>query len=592
MAFINPEDLYFGRRGAIAGMQASLITRLLGIGKINDLHGQAVDDPVPGNFAAGVLKHLGVSAEVEEWDMSNIPAEGGCIVIANHPTGALDGLLLIGKIAEVRQEFRVMGNFLLSRIPEMKQYFIDVDPFDSRRRRNVSGMKRALEYVAAGGLLVIFPAGEVSTWQKGFGRVEDKKWQGSIVKFIRKAGVPVVPVFINAANSRLFHLMGKIHPMLRTAMLPHELLNKRGKKVSLRIGSALVPRRFEDFDDTEAFGRYLRGNIYYMAPARVKRRIIRRRRSLPGPADEVIDAVKRNLLEAELEKIRPEHKLFEYNDYEVFFAHPGRIPEMMTEIGRLREVTFREIGEGTNKHIDTDRFDEYYYQLFVWDKTRQCLVGAYRMGLGREVMERSGLDGFYTNTLFRMSGQMGDIMGKTIELGRSFIVSEYQRKPVSLMLLWKGILYVLLKHEDYRYLLGPVTISGEFEENAKLVIAAHLREVYGDPEIMSYIRPVTGFDTRASIDESLIEGIRNIDLINKLVCDIERDQFAIPVLVRKYLQLNSSVIGFNTDHEFCDALDALMLLDLKKVPENIIAMLSKELTGTDIDVIARFRSIN
>lgn len=261
----------------------------------------------------------------------------------------------------------------------------------------------------------------------------------------------------------------------------------------------------------------------------------------------------------------------------------------MIEIGSLRERTFREIGEGTKNAIDTDRFDSYYYQLFVWDREARRLVGAYRLGMGDRIMERYGLKGFYTNTLFRMKPAMGEVMGKTIELGRSFIVRDYQRKPVSLMLLWKGILYVLLRNGQFRYLLGPVTISGGFQSASKLIIASHIRDFYLDREKAGWIRPRTGIDIRVRIDESLIAGIRSIDLINRLVCDIEKNAYSIPVLIRKYLQLNSSVLGFNTDHEFCDSLDALMLLDLKKVPEETILMLSKELA--DIDVLGRFKHI-
>ncbi len=592
MAFIKREDLYFGRQGVVARAQAGLIMGLLGINKLNRLHDDVTEDGSIGNVAENALRRLGVTVSSSEWDMSNIPAEGGCIVVANHPTGALDGILLISELSKVRKEFRVMSNFLLSRIPELKHYFIDVDPFDDNGGRNVSGMKRALEYVASGGMLVMFPAGEVSTWRKGFRNVADKPWSASIVRFMRKAGAPIVPVYIGASNSLLFHLAGKVHPLLRTAMLPRELLNKRGKNVSLRIATPVDVKRFDENEEPKLLGNFLRANIYYMAPERVKKRVLRRSRKCAVPeADDVIGAVGGEVLGAEIDSIRAEHRIFEYGDFEVFFSHPSHIPHMMTEIGRQREITFREVGEGTNKHIDTDSFDEYYYQLFVWDKVQSRLVGAYRMGMGGEIMKRFGLEGFYSNTLFRMAEPMGEIMSKTIEMGRSFIVSDYQRKPASLLLLWKGILYVLLKHEDYRYLLGPVSVSGEMKENSKLVIVAYLKGEHADKKEMSYIKPVTGFDTRAKIDESLIKGIKSIDLINKLVVDIERGEFAVPVLVKKYLQLNSRVLGFNTDHDFCDSLDTMILLDLKKVPENIILMVSKELKGTDIDVMARFRHI-
>ena len=271
--------------------------------------------------------------------------------------------------------------------------------------------------------------------------------------------------------------------------------------------------------------------------------------------------IDRALLRDDLQAIRDTDLLFCYGEYEVYFASPEHIPHLMHEIGRLREITFREIGEGTKNDIDTDRYDRYYRQLFIWDDAAGQLVGAYRLGLGDQIMEQYGIKGFYTYSLFRMTADMEPILRQTIELGRSFIVNEYQRKPVSLMLLWKGILNVLLRHDEFRYLMGPVTISGEFQNSSKLLIAAYLRG-------------------------TLIEGIDSIELINKIVCDIEQNRFTIPILIRKYLQVGARVLGFNTDHAFCDGLDALILVDLAQVPEKTILMLSKEMT--DIDVIGRF----
>ena len=181
---------------------------------------------------------------------------------------------------------------------------------------------------------------------------------------------------------------------------------------------------------------------------------------------------------------------------------------MMLMIATLRERTFREIGEGTKNEIDTDRFDRYYRQLFIWDNEALRLVGAYRLGLGDELMRNYGLKGFYTHTLFRMSPPMGEVMSRTIELGRSFIAREYQRKPASLMLLWKGILHVLLQNEQYRYLMGPVTVSGGFQHTSKLIIAAYVSRFYLDRKKASYIRPRTGIVVPARIDESLIAEVR------------------------------------------------------------------------------------
>ena len=509
MELIQPSDLYFGRRGWIARLQARLIMKVAALKKINRLYESAFS--YEGPYPEGLLYNLGVSYDVAPSDLKNIPASGPAIVIANHPTGALDGMILIDLLSKARPDVKFMGNFLLSRIGPLKRFFIDVDPFDAKSGGNVSGIRESLQHLSGGGLLVIFPAGEVATWQRGFRDVKDRPWPESVLKFIRKAQVPVVPVYIEASNSRTFRLAGKVHSMLRTLLLPRELVNKAGCSVPLRIASPILPKKTEDLSKT-AYNSYLRASVEYLKPSGRRR--------------------------------------------------PRRAER---------------------------RFDRYYRQLFIWDNEALRLVGAYRLGLGDEIMRNYGLKGFYTHTLFRMSPPMGEVMSRTIELGRSFIAREYQRKPASLMLLWKGILHVLLQNEQYRYLMGPVTVSGGFQHTSKLIIAAYVSRFYLDRKKASYIRPRTGIVVPARIDESLIAEVRPIELINKIICDIERNAFSIPVLIRKYLQLNSSVLGFNTDHEFCDSLDALMLLDLRRVPEETILMLSKELT--DIDVIGRFKKI-
>ena len=589
MILVKNEELMMGRHGPLARFLASCAMKLLAIDKINRLYADSFEGD--RGYAAELLSRLDISYTVCDKDRSNIPAQGGIILISNHPTGMLDGIMLIDLIGKARPDVKFMGNFLLDRIEPLKDYFISVDPFDSKNaRRNVKGVKQALSHVKNGGALVIFPAGEVATWQRGFGQLKDKPWSRSIVRFIRSTGAPVTPVCIEARNSVRFRLAGKVHPRLRTALLPRELLNKRGESININIGSPITERMAAPLDDLAVYGDYLRANIEYLRKKMPKKklRIIPRRKPLPKRVEEIAEPIPPHILSQELESIRAKHLLFSHANYEVYCAHPELIPSVIHEIGRLREVTFRQAGEGTMKAIDTDFYDTYYHQLFVWDTEARTIVGAYRLGMGDEIVPRFGLKGFYVNSLFRMDRRMLPIMKETIELGRSFIVREYQRKPTSLMLLWKGILYVLLKHEQYRNLLGPVTISGEFDKYSKTIIVAHLRQQHLNPKLSHYVRPVTGLKgIDAPIDASLIEGVRPIEMINKLVLDIERDEMSIPILIKKYLQLNSDVLAFNVDHDFADAMDALMLLDLKKMPEKSIMLLSKEIT--DIDVISRFK---
>ncbi len=586
---VERDELMFGRRGPGAKLVSGIAMRLFGLRRANRIYDRTFDRAEC--YTGRLLEYLDISYHIDPSDLENIPRSGALVVISNHPTGAMDGVVLIDVLSKIRPDIKFLGNFLLERVEPLKPYVISVDPFDNvSPQRNVSGLKQAFEHLRNGGLLALFPAGEVSTWQKGFSDVKDKLWSPSVLRFIRRAGVPVLPLCIRMRNSFLFHLVGKIHPMMRTAMLPHELFNKRGKCVEIVVGSPVSPKRLESLDDT-AYGDYLRASVDYLFDCRETLRD-RSRCGRSGRSEEpcrIADRKEVAALRLEMDSLRDEFLLFDHGVNSVFCAPPDRMPCMMHEIGRMREITFRHVGEGTHQAIDTDTYDTYYRQLFVWDNETDSLVGAYRMGFGDEIVPKYGLKGFYTYSLFDYDPRMEPILEKTIELGRSFIVDAYQRKPISLMLLWKGIVYVLLKYGQFRNLLGPVTISGEYQRSSKTIIAAYLQRHHYNSKLGPMVTPRTGLDgVDAPLDLSLLDRVDSFDLVGRIVSDIEQGRRSIPVLMKKYLQVNSTVLGFNVDHEFCDCLDALMLLDLKHVPEATIQMLSKEMEG--IDVVARFKA--
>jgi putative hemolysin len=480
-----------------------------------------------------------------------------------------------------------MGNMLLSRIKTLKDFFIEVNPFDSHSARNVGGIRTCMDYVKNGGALVIFPAGEISTYKHPFGQIKDKEWGSSILRFIHKLSIPIVPVHITAHNSKMFHLLGQIHPVLRTAMIPHETVNKQNADVRVRIGSTIQPRRQGEFANATALGKYIRTNVYCLSEPSTEDDTPVDIQSAMNSVD-IIDPIPPEKLQEEI-KTLDEFKLFDHGNYSVYFTSSTIIPNIMYEIGRLREITFRQVGEGTNQTIDTDRFDLYYRHMFVWDNKDQQIVGAYRVGMGNEIMENFGISGFYTDTLFKLSPELGETLSQTIELGRSFIVKKYQRKSQSLLLLWKGILHILLRNSHYRYLMGPVTMSGKLNDSSKLMIINYLQNQHFDNEIGRLITPRIGLANlgKKKFDNESISNIDSIDLIDKLVLDMNNNRFGTPILLKKYLQLNGKIIGFNIDPEFNNAIDSLMLLDINNIPEAKIAMLSIEL---DIDVLARFRN--
>jgi putative hemolysin len=251
----------------------------------------------------------------------------------------------------------------------------------------------------------------------------------------------------------------------------------------------------------------------------------------------------------------------------------------MNELGRLREITFRAVGEGTNRSMDIDEYDLYYNQLFVWDKQARTIVGAYRVGKGQEILRRYGVKGFYLQSLFRMNRRFIPTLRQSLELGRSFIVQEYQRKPLPLFLLWKGILYFLLKHNEYRYLIGPVSISNNFSQFSRGLIMQYIRERHYDARLARYVRPRIRYNVPGyNVDEEIIlETADDLNKFDRFIKEVEPNDYTMPILLKRYLKLNGKIIGFNLDPKFNDALDGFLVQDLFDVPLETVESLSRDL---------------
>jgi putative hemolysin len=569
---------------------AKMLMYLLKINKMNKEYSE-ISSFKGIEFLDALLKKLEIVYEVNPEDLKRIPKEGPFIIIANHPYGGIDGMILLKIITELRPDFKAMANFLLYRIDPIKEFIIPVDPFEGQSQisGSVAGIKTALGHLKEGKPLGIFPAGEVSTYYNTESPgVADKQWSDSIIKFIKKMEVPIVPVYFKGTNSRLFHILGLIHPLLRTAKLPSELFNKKNKAVKLRIGLPISVQDQKEFTDIARFGRFLRLKTYALGSSIEVKKFFHYKLKPEAKAEEIIPPVPKELIISEVESIMSEYLLFKSKNFCVMCAPSVEIPNIMMEIGRLREITFRDVGEGTNRKIDVDEFDLYYNQLFIWDEEEKTIVGAYRVGKGKEILERYGKKGFYIQTLFKIDDGFLPILGQSIELGRSFIVKEYQRKPLPLFLLWKGILYFLIKNPEYRYLIGPVSISSRFSNFSKGLIINFMKANYFDNEFSKFISPRNTFRVHVSKDDTdvIFEKSNDLNKLDKFIQDIESDDFRMPVLLKKYIKLNGKIIGFNVDPKFNDALDGLLILDLFKVPIDTITSLSKEIN--DKSLLDRF----
>ncbi len=561
---------------------AALLMEVMKINQVNELFAQAQPKQGP-DFVDAILAGCGVDIEFDERELKNIPTTGSFIAIANHPYGGIEGMVLLKILCMVRPDAKIMANFLLKKIPNLSDYFIAVNPFENiDHSSSISGLKNTLELLNNGTPIGIFPAGEVSTFKVETQQVTDRMWHPVVGKIIAKAKVPVVPIYFHGNNGLLFNLLSMIHPALRTAKLPSELFNKQGHTIKLRIGKPINVEDIPDYSNVNQLLSFLRARTYALGTGLEEEKKIFNPRNLfkikkePEAIAREIDA---SILEKEVEPLRENYRVWVEKNYEVFIVPTSSIPHVIREIGRLRELTFREIGEGTNKSVDLDEYDIYYNHLFIWDTEAKVIVGAYRIGLGDEIFYSLGKKGFYIAELFKIKEQFTPVLKKSLELGRSFIRKEYQQKPLPLFLLWKGILKYLIDNPRYRYLIGPVSISNSFSNFSKSLIVDYINRNHFDDELAQYVRPRKKFKVDfSSIDTDLLmSGEDSFKGLDNLISEVETRSMKVPVLLRQYIALNAKIICFNIDPKFADCLDGFLVLDLKKVPQDILEKLGKNL---------------
>ena len=596
MSLISKNDLVsaagLGKWGLLKYPIVSAVMRLAKINKVNDLYDK-IKDLEGQEFFDKLLEELNVKYLAFQEDLAKIPKTGPFILVSNHPLGALDGVIMCKILTEIRPDFKVMGNFLLTKIKPMEPYVISVNPFEKRKEAysSMSGMREALKHLSDGGCLGIFPAGEVSNKNNEYNEILDKEWQEPALKLIKKAQVPVVPMYFHAKNSKLFYNVSKIHPDLQTLMIPAEMVNKREKPIKIRIGRPVTPKILNEYETPKELGEFLRKKVYMMKSYFEDRKSVAEFLKVKNlnisPKEEVvvqniIDETPLTEILADRENLRKKDgkMLFSNGDYEVYFTKFDEIPAMMREIGRQRELTFRAVGEGTNLPFDLDEYDKHYHHLILWDNVAQKIAGAYRMALGSEVMKNYGIKGFYTNSLFDFDQELQPFFKKVIEMGRAYISLEYQQKPLPLFLLWRGIVHVCLRNPEHKFLMGGVSISNRFSDFSKSLMIEFMRSHYFDPVVAQYVHPKNDYKVYLSErDKSLFfEGLDDdLNKFDKLIDDFE-PEMRLPVLIKKYIKQNAKVVAFNVDPNFNDAIDGLMYIRISDLPEGTIKPVLEEMS--------------
>jgi putative hemolysin len=574
---MNPAELAKASHMKPGDPRIAVLSEVSGLNRLERFYNEI--KVAPGDdFITALFAHLDLKLEVDPAGLERVPAEGGVAIVANHPYGAIDGLAMLHVLRQRRPDLKVMANFMLQQLEPLRDRFIGVNPFEElTTRSSFQGMRQAHQHLADGGALGVFPAGEVSSYRNDVDAVTDPRWKTPVIKLIRHAGVPVVPMWFDGANSLVFQILGMVHPSLRTLQLPREMLRMHGRSVRMRIGNPLTEKELAQFTSMDDLARYLRAKTYAIGSGVSVRREHFRPLFFPRKPKPVVDAVPVEAMEAELAQLA-DRKLNTQGEFDLYMAPSARIPNLLREIGRLREVTFRLVDEGTNKAIDLDEFDLYYDHLFLWDREKRRLAGAYRVGDGRMIMERYGKKGFYLNTLFKLGRAMRGVLSTSFELGRSFIVADYQRHRLPLYMLWRGLLLHVVAHPDHRYLIGPVSISGAYSTFSRRLIIEFVQQHHYNAQLAAHVKPRNRF--HIGIDKTdgsaLLEASgEDIKKLDQMISDIETSGSTVPVLLKRYLSLNAKIVGFNRDPRFNDALDGLVVLDLSKVPPSVIEGLRK-----------------
>jgi putative hemolysin len=519
-----------------------------------------------------------IGIRVAATDQVRIPASGAVLVVANHPYGVLDGAILTVLLTRVRSDVKVLTNSLLGDIPELRKHCIFVDPFHTDRSIDLNrrALREALAWLQKGGMLAMFPAGEVSHWQMPTAQIADPEWNETAVRLLRRTGAAALPVYFCGHNSVGFQLMGMLHPKLRTAFLLQEFLRQKDKTVEVRVGSAIPPDSLTAIGNDREAVEYLRWRTYLLARrsklnaswSTALRSRLASRIQLP-----VALGVPPEFLAEEVARIPKDRCLAESGELAVYVGTAREMPHLLHEVGRLRELTFRKVGEGTGKSRDLDPFDGYYWHIVLWHKTKQELVGAYRAGDTAEILAERGISGLYTSTLFHYDERVFQKLGPAMELGRSFVRPEYQRQYAPLLLLWKGIARMVARRPQIPVLFGAVSISNAYNEASRELIYRFFEARMHEDELAGLIEPRRPFRPAALRRwdcRGMSQVLRDLDELSQPITDVEADGKGLPILLRQYAKVGGKLLGFNVDRKFSNVLDGLVVVDLRKTEAAVL----------------------
>lgn len=568
----------------------SLGMRLLGVKELLDAYKESEDEVRKNGLWSTAVKRLNLSINVHPDQLNHIPVEGPLVIVSNHPFGGADGIILSYLVEQRRKDFKVfVTNMLSEQLPAAKSHFLDVELYSKDRAnksRNKESLNAAIDYVKNGGALIIFPAGTPSQAPTPFSEAIDKQWKLGASKIIHESNAPVVPVFFEGQNSAFFQGVGILFSGIKTArtlLLAKELLKRRNVDTTVRIGSPIPYSRLSHLSGPELL-KLLRSRVYILKNIKkednkklteIAKKLLPYKLRKSTVVHDIIDKIPTTKISSFLSSYiakNPEALLVDSKKYKVYLVNGAEASEdFLLELGRLREITFRAVGEGTGKRCDLDEHDSIYHHLIVWNDDKQWISGSYRLGLTPFVLPKRGINGFYCKPFFNLDQNFFNKMEDAVELGRSFVRKEEQSQWI-LFFLWKGLAQFFHDNPNYKHMFGSVSVSNDYSDVSRQLIAKFFLKNNGPTEdLKGLVRSEIPFEMSDSEAVDLIlNNLQTSEELAKLVGDIEEDNKQLPVLVYRYAQLGAKYLDFAVDPDFANTLDGFIVVKIGDIPQDQI----------------------